>query len=80
MENKINVKNWIIKFNQGEFDQGDFYTQVKAGWFDWFCKDTSLLNKTKRMGRIIKRIKNEKLLNSFYVWFKNNCPVCRTFI
>ena len=75
MDEKITVKDWIKQFNNGDFKNSDFSTQVKAGWYDWFCKDTSLKNKTDRMGRIIKKITNEKILDGMYVFFKNSCPV-----
>ena len=38
-------------------ESADKRVQIDAGWYDWFCKDTSLVNKTKRMGNIIKQIK-----------------------
>ena len=37
--NKITVKEWIEKFNNGEFDKADYETQCAAGWYDWFCSD-----------------------------------------
>ena len=33
----ITVREWINKFFNGEFEAGDFDTQTKAGWNDWFC-------------------------------------------
>jgi hypothetical protein len=73
---EITVKKWIALFNCGVYAKGDRETQIKAGWYDWFCKDTSLKNKTLRMGNIIKKITNPKILNDMYVFFKNNCPLC----
>ena len=77
MEKQINLSEWIQRFNEGEFDSRDRKTQINAGWFDWFCRDTSLANKTKRMGNIIKQIKagGKVDLETSYVWFKNNCPL-----
>ena len=77
MEKQITLSQWIQYFNQGEFDKKDTQTQIKAGWFDWFCKDSSLANKTKKMGNIIKQIKTggKVDLETSYVWFKNNCPL-----
>lgn len=75
MEERITLKEWIENFNNGDYKEKDFDTQVKAGWYDWFCKDTSLAGKTNKMGNIIKKINNEYLLNKCYVFFKNNCPV-----
>lgn len=75
-ENK-NLLEWIEAFDNGEYDQPDFYTQVKAGWFDWFCKDSSLRNKTKKLGSNLKQIINSPKLDpkNQYVFFKNNCPM-----
>lgn len=77
MEKQITLSHWIQNFNQGEYDIKDTQTQIKAGWFDWFCKDSSLANKTKKMGNIIKQIKTggKVDLETSYVWFKNNCPL-----
>lgn len=74
---RITLKEWINNFVSGEYDNNDFKTQVDAGWYDWFCKGSSLANKTKRMGGIIKQIKKGgKIdLDNWYVWFKNNCPM-----
>lgn len=76
MSEKISVREWQVAFNNGEFDAADLDTQIDAGWWDWFCKDTSLKNKTNKMGNIIKRIKDGGRINldTSYVWFKNNCP------
>lgn len=77
MEKQLPLKDWIHEFNEGNFDSPDKMTQIEAGWYDWFCKDTSLKNKTKRMGSIIKQIKpgGKVDLETSYVWFKNNCPL-----
>ena len=73
----LKVGEWIEKFNAQEFSSNDFHTQVKAGWYDWFCKTTSLRNKTYKMGRIIKQLKPGGKIDfdNWYVWFKNNCPM-----
>ena len=77
MEEQIKLSEWIQRFKAGEFDSPDRTTQINAGWFDWFCRDTSLVNKTKKMGNIIKQIKagGKVDLETSYVWFKNNCPL-----
>ena len=74
---EINIGTWINSFVNGEYSNNDTETQIKAGWYDWFCKSTSLRNKTYRMGSIIKQIKvgGKVDLDSWYVWFKNNCPM-----
>jgi len=77
MDKEIKLSEWIRRFKSGEFEKPDTTTQINAGWFDWFCRDTSLANKTKKMGNIIKQIKagGKVDLDTSYVWFKNNCPL-----
>ena len=77
MMDRIRLCLWIDEFNKGSFDADDVKTQIKAGWYDWFCKDSSLANKTKKMGNIIKQVKSGGKVNliDWYVWFKNNCPL-----
>jgi len=74
MEDKITVRQWIQNFNNHQYDNPDVDTQINAGWYDWFCKATSLKNKTIKMGRIIKKLTNPDILDNMYVFFKNNCP------
>ena len=77
MENKISLLEWIGAFTLDEFLSEDVKTQIKAGWYDWFCKDSSLRNKTYKMGRIITQFKEGGKIDfkGCYVWFKNNCPL-----
>ena len=77
MKETISTITWIEKFNNGEFSSKDVKVQIKAGWYDWFCKDTSLANKTVKIGNIVKQIKHGGKVNLYdtYVWFKNNCPL-----
>lgn len=73
---ETSVREWIIRFQNNEFEASDFRTQVNAGWYDWFCKTESLRNKTYKMGKIVKQVKDggKVDLDKHYVWFKNNCP------
>ena len=77
MEKKVTIREWIINFLMEQYSQEDVKTQIKAGWWDLFCKDSSLRNKTYKMGRIIQRINGlgKVDLDKNYVWFKNNCPL-----
>ena len=74
---KQTLRKWIFSFNDGVYELADRRTQIEAGWFDWFCRDTSLKNKTYKMGRIIKQIRDggKVDLDNTYVFFKNNCPL-----
>ena len=77
MKERICLQSWIGSFVLGDFDSEDINTQIKAGWYDWFCKDSSLARKTKRMGNIISKLREGGKVNfkNWYVWFKNNCPL-----
>lgn len=73
-DNRIPLNIWIERFKNAEFENENTKVQIEAGWYDWFCRDTSLKNKTKKMGNIIKQIKDggKINLNETFVWFKNN--------
>ncbi|QLY40192.1 hypothetical protein HF295_04665 [Hujiaoplasma nucleasis] len=77
MKKEMTVRTWIKRFKQGDFESRDYQVQCEAGWYDWFCRETSLAGKTKRMGNIIKQVKDGGKVNldTMYVWFKNNCPL-----
>lgn len=75
MENKITIRQWVENFNKGFYLSPDFTTQTSAGWYDWFCKDTSLAAKTRKIGAVLTKITNPFILDNYYVWFKNNCPI-----
>lgn len=79
-ETRLTLRNWISAFESGEFDSNETQTQIRAGWWDWFCKDSSLRNKTYALAPKIKRIAKSIKINpeSCYIFFKNNCPVCGT--
>ncbi|MDD2259214.1 MAG: hypothetical protein PHT90_01205 [Bacilli bacterium] len=57
MAKETNLRSWILNFNNEMYSSKDVETQIEAGWYDWFCKDTSLANKTTKMGNIVKQIK-----------------------
>lgn len=74
---KRTIAQSLELFEQGAFNSPDRATQIDAGWFDWFCKDTSLVNKTKKLYKKLKQIADSKKFdkNKTYVFFKNNCPM-----
>jgi hypothetical protein len=81
MADRINIAEWLMKYEEGAFRSShnarmDVRTACNAGWWDWFCTDSSLLNRTNKFIPIIKNLKsslNVDLINN-YVFFKNNCP------
>ena len=82
MENKITIREWLQKYENGDFTPSEFATYNEifhkacaAGWYDWFCETPSLNNRMKRQFvGLIKKITNDYILDNFYIWFKNNYP------
>lgn len=70
---EITLREWKSNFLSGKYDGTDMATQCEAGWYDWFCDDSSLAEKTKKFGEMISRVENDYLLDNYRVWFKNNC-------
>ena len=64
------------RFSASEFASRDRDTQCTAGWYDWFCKDSSLAEKTEYLGKKVLSILDSKKFDKTktYVFFKNNCP------
>ena len=77
MKNEYNIKQWIEKFDNGNFDKSDRETQIEAGWYDWFCDDEELRDRLYKMAHIVKELSNSPRLNieAMNVSFKNNCPI-----
>lgn len=73
---ETSIKEWIARFQNNEFASRDKNTQIKAGWYDWFCSYESLRNRLYKMGKIVSKVKEggKVDMNNWYVWFKNNCP------
>ena len=74
---RLTLRLWIDNFNNGKYDSYMIKKQMEAGWYDWFCRNSSLRNKTYKLGRVIKQIKDggKVDLDKNYVLFKNNCPL-----
>lgn len=74
---EINIKQWIEEFDHHRWSIPCTEVQIKAGWYDWFCNESSLPNKTKVLGKKVKQIAESPKINkeTMYVWFKNNCPL-----
>ncbi len=49
---------------------------ANKAWYDWFCRDSSLSNKSKKLLPKVKQISESIKINpdKCYVFFKNNCP------
>lgn len=76
-ENKYNIKEWIEKFDNGDFDKSDKDIQIEAGWYDWFCDDNELVDRLQYLGHIIKELSNSPRINieTSSVSFRNVCPL-----
>jgi len=76
MAEKMNLIEWLNKWDQGGFTK-DVDSMIDAGWWDWFCQDSSLYNRTKKMIGIIRAAASSPLLDpkKTYVFFKNNAPL-----
>lgn len=72
---KMSLNEFVSKFMFGDFDGKSVDVQIDAGWYDWFCEDTSLPRKTQALGKkVLQLVKSDKLdRNGMYVFFKNNC-------
>jgi hypothetical protein len=72
----ITVREFIRNYENGDYNSDDTDTMIAAGWYDWFCRDTSLKGKLDRLFPKVKLIAGSKKIDqgSSYVFFKNNCP------
>lgn len=54
-----------------------FEKDDSCGFYDWFCKDSSLKRRALKMLPKLQFLVDEGLLNGDdkYVWFKNSCPL-----
>lgn len=74
---EMNIATFAERFLRGDFNDTSYLTQIEAGWYDWFCRNTSLPAKTQKLGKkVLQLMKSSKIdIEKNYVFFKNNCPV-----
>jgi hypothetical protein len=73
----LSIREFLRKFDAGDFNSEDVNVQFDAGWFDWFCKDSALKAKTQKLAAKLKSLlPSSKIdIDKHYVFFKNNCPL-----
>lgn len=72
---KLSITELLANPTVGGYDEaGDFDCGI---WYDWFCKEQSLIRRGQSMLTKLKSIsKSNKFDNDkCYVFFKNNCPM-----
>jgi len=68
LEEYLPNRNWKDKSTE---------TACNDGWYDWFCKDSALAGRLKKMSNKIKQIARSPKIDQdkMYIFFKNNCPM-----
>ena len=75
MEERISIREWQKRYKAGDYRSKERSVQCDAGWYDWFCKDESLAGRLRQLAPVIMGITEPYILDNYYLWLKNNCPV-----
>jgi hypothetical protein len=73
---KMSIREFIRKYEGGAFNDKSFETMCAAGWYDWFCRDSSLKKRLDKLyPKIVEVIQSKKInIDAMYVLFQNCCP------
>ena len=75
MEERISVREWQKRYKAGQFSNEARSVQCEAGWYDWFCEDEALAGRLEQLAPVIMGITEPSILDNYYLWLKNNCPM-----
>ncbi|MEI3582170.1 MAG: hypothetical protein V8R89_05825 [Alphaproteobacteria bacterium] len=70
MSEELTITETLKQWKSGDLN-------IEALWYDWFCKNTSLVNKGKCLLQKLNAIQASSKFDNdkTYVFFKNNCPL-----
>lgn len=75
----ITLRKWIEEYSNGKYfpkeNDDEHEKMCEAGWYDWFCGTSELASRLEKCYQVASKITNDYILDNFYVWFKNNCPL-----
>ena len=76
IDGEYTLRSWIELWKAGHFNSESKYVMIDAGWYDWFCKSSSLFNRLKKMApKLLAVAESSKIdKDKMYVFFKNCCP------
>lgn len=78
MFKRESISETIRAYRNGEYDKDrtGSRAKVKDLWWDWFCKESSLINKGRSLLQKLNQIADSEKIDAdkTYVWFKNHCP------
>jgi hypothetical protein len=75
MKKEISIREFIQNYRDGRYNSHDPETMIAAGWYDCFCRETSLKPKLDKLfPKVVQVALSGKIdIDKSYVFFKNNC-------